>query len=246
MIEYGNARNEYRGYCHCPNLILLLVISQNIYFHFSAPIMLTNLLQGSYQFIDSLWVGYLLGPNALGAVTISSIVVVTVLSFIIGINHATLTLLSQHRGRRNKRGLKSYLNAFVVVLTGLSILAGAIGYFFFEAILRMLDTPPEMLPGALAYLRVNLIGILFWSGYNFISSVMRALGDSKTPLKFVMAAVLLNTVLDPVFISLFDLGIEGAALATILSQGLSFLLGVVYTIRRKLVPFKMPSFAKKE
>jgi hypothetical protein len=148
--------------------------------------MLTNLLQVSYQFIDSLWVGNLLGGSAPGAVTISSTVIVTLLSFIIGINHATLTILSQQRGRRNDEGLKSYLNAFVVVLSTLSILAGTIGYFYSEDILMLLDTPLEMMPGATAYLRVNLIGILFLLGYNFISSVLRAMGDSKTPLKFVI------------------------------------------------------------
>ncbi|MBT2755046.1 MATE family efflux transporter [Mesobacillus foraminis] len=215
-------------------------------FYFSTPIMLTNLLQVSYQFIDSLWIGNLLGGDALGAVTISSTVIVTMLSFIIGINHATLTILSQQRGRKNDEGLRSYLNALVVVLSTLSVLAGTIGYFSSEWILMMLDTPAEMMAGAAAYLRINLIGILFLLGYNFISTVLRAMGDSKTPLKFVMVAVLLNTVLDPVFISLFDMGIEGAALATILSQGLSFLLGVVYTIRRKLVPFTLPSIPNKE
>ncbi|SEM15996.1 putative efflux protein, MATE family [Mesobacillus persicus] len=215
-------------------------------FLFSTPIMLANLLQVSYQFIDSLWVGNLLGANALGAITIASTVVVTVLSFIIGINHATLTILSQQRGKGNDHGLKSYLNAFVVVLATLSLFAGVSGFLFSERILVLLDTPPEMLADANAYLRINFIGILFLLGYNFISSVLRSLGDSKTPLKFVMAAVLLNTVLDPLFISVFGWGMEGAAYATVISQGLSFLYGLIYTLRRKLVPFTLPSLPSKE
>ena len=80
------------------------VIKQLLFF--SWPIMLTNLLQVSYQFIDSLWVGNLLGANALGAVTISSTVVMTVLSFIIGINNAALTILSQQKGKKDVHGLK--------------------------------------------------------------------------------------------------------------------------------------------
>ena len=202
-------------------------------FLFSTPIMLANLLQVSYQFIDSLWVGNLLGANALGAITIASTVVVTVLSFIIGINHATLTILSQQRGKGNDDGLKSYLNAFVVVLATLSLFAGIVGFLFSERMLIQLGTPTEMLGDANAYLRINFIGILFLLGYNFISSVLRSLGDSRTPLKFVMAAVLLNTVLDPLFISVFDWGIEGAAYATVISQGLSFLYGVLPTKRGK-------------
>ncbi|WP_227551678.1 MATE family efflux transporter [Metabacillus sediminilitoris] len=213
---------------------------------FSGPIMLTNLLQVSYQFIDSLWVGNLLGANALGAVTVSSTVVLTVLSFILGINNAQLTILSQQKGREDDSGLKTYLNAFVVLLTALSILIGIIGFFFSMQILVMLNTPSEMLDGANVYLQINFIGILFLIGYNFISTVLRALGDSKTPLKFVMIAAILNTVLDPLFISGFDLGIQGAAYATVLSQGIAFLLGIIYTLRLKFVPFTFPSVPKRE
>ena len=119
---------------------------------FAGPIMLANLLQVSYQFIDSLWVGNLLGANALGAVTISSTVIITVLSFIIGINNASLTILSQQKGRGNEAGLKSYVNAFVVLLSSLSIFVGIIGFFLAEPILYFLNTSEEMIKEATAYL----------------------------------------------------------------------------------------------
>jgi len=211
---------------------------------FSLPIMLTNLLQISYQFIDSLWVGNLLGANALGAIAVSSTVIFTILSFIIGINNATLTILSQQKGKQNETGLKNYLNAFVVVLTVLSVFLGIAGYFLSEQILIWMATPATMIPDAAIYLQINFIGILFLFGYNFISTVLRALGDSKTPIRYVMIAVVLNALLDPLFIYVFELGIAGAAYATILSQGISFLYGVWDTLRRKLVPFikpKLPS-----
>lgn len=215
-------------------------------FTFAGPIMLTNLLQVSYQFIDSLWVGNLLGANALGAVTVSSTVLLTVLAFIIGINNTTLTVLSQQRGRGDAKGLKNYLNAFVVVLGLLSIFVGIIGLLFSRQIVIMLDTPAEMVDEAKAYLQINFIGILFLMGYNFIGTVLRALGDSKTPLKFVFVAVILNTILDPLFISAFDWGIQGAAYATVLSQTVAFLLGVGYTLRNRLAPLSVPFLPKKE
>ncbi|WP_175638662.1 MATE family efflux transporter [Metabacillus schmidteae] len=207
---------------------------------FSLPIMLTNLLQISYQFVDSLWVGNLLGADALGAIAVSSTVIFTILSFIIGINNATLTILSQQKGKDNETGLKNYLNAFVVVLTALSILLGIAGYILSESILRWMSTPESMIPDATAYLEINFIGILFLFGYNFVSTVLRALGDSKTPIRYVMIAVVLNAVLDPLFIYVFNLGIAGAAYATILSQGISFVYGIWDTLKRKLVPFIMP------
>ncbi len=215
--------------------------------YFSLPIMLTNLLQVSYQFIDSLWVGNLIGANALGAVAVASIVIFVALSFIIGINNATLTILSQQKGRQDKKGLARYLNAFVVILMCLAIVVGLFGYFGAEYILRLLNTPRDMLNLAKIYLQINSLGIVFLIGYNFIGTVLRALGDSKTPLKIVFAAVILNTILDPILIAYFNLGVNGAALATIISQGLAFMTGFYYVLQNKLAPFSKPTIpAKKE
>ncbi|WP_394176153.1 MATE family efflux transporter [Guptibacillus hwajinpoensis] len=214
------------------------IAKQMIYF--SLPIFLTNLLQTSYQFIDSIWVGNLLGANALGAISIAAPVIFTVLSFIIGVNSATLTVLSQRKGAGDDRGLIESLNAFVVALTILSIAFGIIGFIFTDPILRFLGTPEEIFDSTKAYLRINFLGILFLFGYNFIGTVLRALGDSKTPIRFVLFAVLLNTVIDPLFISYFDWGIEGAAYATLLSQGAAFLYGVIYSVWKSKVPFTIP------
>ena len=99
------------------------------------------------------------------------------LSFVIGLNNAALTILSQQKGRENQQGLKSYLNAFVVILTITSsyylVLAG---YFLSEQLLRLLGTPDDILPLAKSYLQITFMGILFLFGYNFISTVLRAIG----------------------------------------------------------------------
>ncbi|GGB38050.1 MATE family efflux transporter [Virgibacillus dakarensis] len=213
---------------------------------FSGPIMLTNLLQTSYQFADSLWVGNLLGANALGSVAVSSTIIFTILSFIIGLNNAALTILSQQKGRDNAEGLRRYLNAFVIILTLLAVLLGTAGFVLAEPLLHLLGTPASMMASAKAYLQINFLGILFLFGYNFISTVLRALGDSKTPLRFVLIAVILNIVLDPLFISGFGLGVEGAAYATVTSQGLAFLYGIGYVLYRKLAPFSIPALPSKQ
>ncbi|WP_093049442.1 MATE family efflux transporter [Salipaludibacillus aurantiacus] len=207
---------------------------------FSSPIFLTNILQTSYQLIDSLWVGNLLGANALGAIAVSGTVIFTILSFIIGINTAALTILSQHKGAADDEGLKKSLNAFVVILGTMTVLLGIAGFFISGYILQWMGTPDEMLPLATLYLRINFIGIIFLFGYNFIATVLRALGDSKTPVRFVLLAVILNTVLDPLFISVFDLGIAGAAYATIVSQGTAFIYGLIYSVSKAGVPFSVP------
>lgn len=213
---------------------------------FSGPIMLTNLLQTSYQFADSLWVSNLLGGNALGAVAVSSTIIFTVLSFVIGLNNAALTILSQQKGKSNDTGLRNYLNAFVVVLTTLALLLGMTGFVFADNLLQLLGTPETMMTAAKSYLRINFLGMLFLFGYNFISTVLRALGDSKTPMRFVLLAVLLNIGLDPLFISGFNLGVEGAAYATVISQGTAFLYGLIYVLHRKLAPFRLPTLPSKQ
>ncbi|RWR04055.1 MATE family efflux transporter [Siminovitchia fortis] len=213
---------------------------------FSLPILVTNLLQTSYQFIDSLWVGNLLGANALGAVAVSSTVIFTVLSFIIGVNNATLTVLSQLKGKDDEARLRSFVNAFVVILSGMAIALGVAGFIFAKNILQFLGTPSSMIAEAVSYLQINFLGILFLFGYNFISTVFRALGNSKTPVRFVLMAVILNTVLDPLFIYVFDWGIEGAAYATIVAQGAAFFYGLFVSIRFKQIPFSIPKLPKRE
>jgi len=208
---------------------------------FSAPIMLANLLQTSFQIVDSLWVGNILGAEALGAVAIATTILVTILSFILGLNNAALTILSQQHGRKDDEGLKRYLNAFIDIMTVMSVVFAVIGYIFAESLLGIIGTPDAILDMAASYLQISLLGMFFLFGYNFINTVFRALGDSKTPLRIVFIAVILNAVLSPLFMIVFDLGIQGAALATVGSQTIAFLYSVYLAVKRKLVPFKMPS-----
>ena len=202
--------------------------------------MAANLLQTSFQLIDSLWVGNLLGATALGAVGISSVIIFTVLSFVIGMNNAALTILSQQRGRRDEDGLRSYLNAFIVILFAAAVLLGVAGFVLADPLLALLHTPDAILASAREYLQITFAGMLFLFGYNFIATVLRAVGDSTTPMRFVAIAVVLNAVLDPLFIHTLGMGIRGAAAATVLSQASAFVYGLIYVARRRLVPLQVP------
>src|SRR5690606_9561607 len=136
----------------------------NIFRHlviFSGPIMLTDFLQTSYQIVDSLWIGNLLGANALGAVAVSSAILFAVLSFVIGLNNATLAILSQQKGRDDEEGLRRYLNAFVVTLSVLVVIISIGGILLTEPLLHLLGTPEAMFHDAKRYLFINFIGIAF-------------------------------------------------------------------------------------
>ncbi|RHW43619.1 MATE family efflux transporter [Neobacillus notoginsengisoli] len=205
---------------------------------FSLPILLTNLLQASMQVINSLWVGNLLGSTAFGAVTIGTTVMTVVLAFVLGINNATLTIFAQLKGKDDQNEIKSYLSSFVILLIALSLAVGGFGYIFAKPLLALLNTPDSIIPIAKRYLQINFIGTLFLVGYNFIGTVLRAFGDSRTPLYFVLLATVLNAGFDPLFIAGFGMGVAGAAYATVLAQTLAFLYSLFYLGRR----FKHHSF----
>lgn len=199
---------------------------------FSLPIVVTSLLQVAIQLINGLWVGNLLGSVAFGAVTVGTILMMMVLAFVMGLNQATLTIFAQLRGRGDTGAIHGYLSTFVILLGVLSTVIGIAGYVFADALLRLLSTPDEIIAAARVYLQINFIGTLLLVGYNFVSTVLRAFGDSRTPLYFVLLATILTTVLSPLFISVFDGGIAGAAYAVVAAQGGAFLYSLVH-LRRK-------------
>lgn len=209
---------------------------------FSFPILLTNLLQGSMQFINSLWVGNLLGSSAFGAVTVATTVIMVVLALVLGINNATLTIFAQLKARDDGKGIGSYLSAFVLVLTLLSLVISVAGLAFTAPLLRLMQTPDAILNDAKVYLQINFAGTLLLVGYNFIGTALRAFGDSKTPLYFVLLATVLVAVLDPLFIAGFGLEVAGAAYANVLAQSIAFVYSLLYLYRR--FKTQVPSFQR--
>lgn len=199
---------------------------------FSLPIVITSLLQVSIQLINGLWVGNLLGSGAFGAVTVGTILMMVVLAFVMGVNQATLTIFAQLRGRGDTAAIHAYLSTFVIILVLLSALIGMAGYVFADALLALLNTPPAIIDEARVYLQITFAGTLLLVGYNFISTVLRAFGDSRTPLYFVLLATLLITLLSPLFIGVFQWGIAGAASAVIAAQGGAFLYSLVHLARK--------------
>src|SRR5699024_1033726 len=123
-----------------------------------------------------LWVGNLLGAASLGAVSVSGVIVFTVLAFVIGLNNAALTILSQQKGQGSEEGLKRYLNAFVVLIIVMALTFMVVGYLIAGQLLELLGTPDDVIDMAKGYLRINFIGVAFLFGYNFISTVLRAIG----------------------------------------------------------------------
>ncbi len=208
-------------------------------FLFSLPIMLTNLLQASMQLVNGLWVGNLLGSAAFAALTVSTAVLVVMLAFVLGMNNATLTIFAQLRGADDEGGINTYLGAFALLLVALSAVIGIAGYLFAGRLLVLLNTPPSIIDEATIYLRINFAGTLFLVAYNFVGTLLRAFGDSRTPLYFVLLATVLAAVLAPLLIAGLGLGVDGAAWAMVIAQAAAFLYSVLYLARRpERFPFR--------
>lgn len=198
---------------------------------FSLPIVLTNLLQVSMHLISGLWVGNLLGSHAFAAVTISTILIMMVLAFVMGVNQATLTIFGQLKGKGDSAAIRGYLSAFVIILGLLALGISVAGFVFANPLLALLNTPDAILDDARLYLQINFAATLLLVGYNFISTVLRAFGDSRTPLYFVILSTLVLALLSPLFIGFFNWGIAGAALAMLVSQAAAFIYGLIHLYR---------------
>lgn len=202
---------------------------------FSSPLLLGNVFQALYNTVDSIWVGQFLGPEALGAVSVSFPITFVLISMVMGITMATSVLVSQYAGAKDTDMISKTINNSFFLLGIAAVVFTGLGLIFSRKVLIFLNTPKDILGYAVEYLNIYLLGLVFTFGYNVISSVLNGLGDSKTPVKFLIIATITNIILDPLLIFGFGffpkMGIAGAALATILSQALSFFLAFRFLIK---------------
>ncbi len=205
---------------------------------FSMPLLIGNLLQTLHQLINAFWVGQFIGPNALAAIAVSGPVVFVLLAFIFGFVIATSTMVAQYKGANDEESLQKTIDTSTKGLMIGGIILTFIAIALSPTILRWLQTPANIFDMAHDYLWVLFSGLVLLLGYNYLSAVMRGLGDSKTPLYFLVIATVVNVVLDPLLIvgvgPIPALGVAGAALATVIAQGLAFFLAVIYIKRKKM------------
>ena len=195
---------------------------------FSAPLFLANLLQIVYNMVDMVIVSYVVGKTGLSAVAVGGDVS-SFLTFIsMGFSSATQIIIAQRVGAGRKDELGRFIGTTFQFLFSCAIAMSVICFVLRRQILNVLNTPVESFEQALGYSTVCIAGLIFIYGYNAVSAVLRGLGDSKHPLLFVAIAAGLNVVLDLVFVVKFNWGATGAALATVISQAVSFICCVIF------------------
>ncbi len=202
---------------------------------FAWPMLVQNVIQSCYSLADSMWLGRLVGSQALAAVSVSNPVSMVIISFVLAIFMASTLIIAQYAGAADREGVTRTINTgLTFALIGGAFMTVA-GIVFCTPILRVINTPPSILEHAAVYLRIIFMGGIFVFGYNAVGAILRGLGDSRSAMWFALIAAATNIVLDPIFIAPWGLGlgIAGAAWATILSQGLAFALAFLYMVRVK-------------
>lgn len=200
---------------------------------FTLPMMAGALLQQCYNIADTLIVGQFVGPEALAAVGSAYTLMVFFCSILLGLSLGSSTVFSQQYGRGSLSALRHSTWVSFVLILAITVVLNVAAFLALDPILRFLQVPAEVYPLMRDYLWIIFWGILFTFIYNFYAALLRAVGDSVTPLWFLSLSVVLNIGLDLFFILSLDWGIEGAAAATVIAQGAAALGIVIYTYRKR-------------
>ena len=203
---------------------------------FTLPLLLGNLFQQFYNIVDSVIVGQYLGKNALAAVGATGSMTFLFYTLCLGLGAGTGILISQHFGAGNDQTVKKLIanSAYVILFFG--IILTVVGITLAPVMLHLLETPDTIFDDAVGYMRIACAGTVAVAAYNWINSVMRALGNSTVPLIFLIVASVLNVGLDLLFVIVFGMGVWGAALATILAQAVSAVSCIIFAF------IKFPQF----
>ncbi len=207
---------------------------------FAIPMLLGNVFQQLYNVVDSVVVGKYIGKEALAAVGTSSPIIFLLVSFIIGVTMGFTIVVSQYFGAKQLENVKRAINTLYIFMFFTSLVVSAAGIMLSGYIFRMIDLDPAIVPDAMIFLNIFLSGLIFLFGYNGTSAILRGLGDSRTPLYFLVGSVVLNIILDLIFVPVFHWGVAGVAFATVISEACAFVSQIIYLNRyHQVVKFSL-------
>lgn len=228
-IEPGHLR-EYKPNKYTEGNILRSLVS------LAFPIIMANILQTMYQLVDTFWLGRL-GANAVAAVSLSFPILFLILALGGGLTLAGTVLVAQYKGAGNKKMVDYSSSQTVFILFFVSIFLAVVGFFAAGPMMKLVGAGPEIYDDSVIYFKVSSVGFVFLFLFFVFQSLMRGIGDVIFPMFIVMGTVLLNLVLDPLFIFGYGpipgYGIAGAAVASVLTQGLSAAVGMAVLLKGK-------------
>lgn len=202
---------------------------------FAIPIILGNILMQLYNYADSVIVGRFVGKEALAAVGASTPFIFMLVSLIIGISMGSTIIIAQYYGKNDFESIRKASDSLYIFLIVAAVIISIFGFTFSGKVMELIDLPAEIIPQATAYLDIYMVGLIFLFLFSSLSAILRGVGDSKTPLIFLIVSSILNICLDLLFVVVFGFGIEGAAWATVVSQGVAVVFAFAYTARHNKV-----------
>lgn len=211
-------------------------------FTFAIPLMLGNVCQQLYTVVDTAIVGQALGVNALAALGAADWLNWLVLGVIQGFAQGFSIHMAQRFGANDEEGLNRSIGATISIAAAFSVLLLIVSQATMDPILRAMNTPEEVIGGAFTYLRIMFAGIPIIMAYNVLASILRALGDSRTPLYAMLIASVLNIALDLLFVMVFHWGIAGAVIATVIAQLFAALYCLRAVLRIRIIRLKKAYF----
>ena len=191
---------------------------------FAIPLMLSSILQLMFNAADVIVVGKFAGDNSLAAVGCTGSLINLLINLFVGLSVGTNVMAARHHGARQKQELKATVHTSVTIAAYSGIVLTAVGVLFTKGILELMGTPEAVLPLAALYLRIYFAGMIPNMLYNFGSAVLRAVGDTRRPMYYLMSAGVINVILNLIFVIVLKMDVAGVALATIISQTISAVL----------------------
>ena len=195
---------------------------------FALPLLIGNLLQQFYNITDSIIVGQFLGKEALAAVSASFFIYYFIISFVIGVGSGTTVVISQLFGAKQYQKVQLAFSSFFIFMLVGGVILSIAGIIFAEPVFRLTNTPEEVIPQAVAYFRIYIGGTFLFETCNRILSMLRGVCAYVRPMLFILITTILNIAFDLLFILVFKWGIEGAARATVISQGIGMCIALAY------------------
>ena len=198
---------------------------------FALPLLIGNIFQQLYNTVDTWVVGNYVSNEAFSAVGTVGPIINMLIGFFMGLSSGAGVVISQYYGARRYADVQRTVHTAIVMTLILAVVFTAVGLGMIPYMLRLMKTPTEVFPQSTAYLTIYFSGVIGLLLYNIGAGILRAVGDSKRPFYFLLICAVLNTVLDLLFVLGFKKGVEGVALATVLSQGISAILVVITLLR---------------
>lgn len=205
---------------------------------FSFPLLIGNIFQQFYNMVDSIVVGNFVGPNAIAAVGTCGSMNFFCFSLSSGLAIGIGIIIAQYFGAKDDKNVRKTIANSIYVLGFATIIISILGFCICPFVLKLLNCPENILPDAVIYMRTTCCGIVFVVLYNGVASILRALGDSKSPLYFLILSSIINLVLDLIFVLVFKWAVFGVAIATVIAQAISGIVSLIYAYR-KIEYFKL-------